>query len=91
MTTKPTSPHAIKKVFKGAIGHMASQAWFVGHLDAALALVQVVLDEAKENAGQFPKDPDCKAAVKSLTAAKSELEATSKRLALIAVGEKTDG
>lgn len=83
-----TRPHAIKKIFKGAIGHMASQAWLVGHLDASLALLQVVLDEAKENVGNFPKDKDCKEAVKQLTAAKAEIEAVSKRLAEIAVGDK---
>lgn len=86
--TRPTAPHAIKKIFKGAIGNMAAQAWLVGHLDAALALLQVVLDEAKENAGNFPNDEDCKTAVKNLTSAKQDIEAVSKRLAQIAVGDK---
>lgn len=86
--TRATAPHAIKKIFKGAIGHMASQAWLVGHLDASLALLQVVLDEAKENAGKFPKDADCKEAVKGLTAAKASIEKVSERLAQIAVGDK---
>lgn len=83
-----TKPNAITKIFKGAIGHMAAQAWYVGHLDGALALVQVVLDEAKENGGKFPKDKDCKDAVKKLTAVKAEIEAVSNRLAEIAIGNK---
>lgn len=86
-----TKPTAISKVFKGAIGQMAAQAWYVGHLDGALKLVDVVLTEAKENAGRFPKDKDCKDAVKLLTCAKNDIEAVSKRLAQIAVGDKKDG
>jgi hypothetical protein len=83
-----TAPKAIKKVFQGAIGHMAMQAWYVGHLDAALSLVDTVLSEAKENMGRFPKDKDCKEAVKQLTAVKNELESVSERLAQIAIGNK---
>lgn len=88
MTKRPTSPKAIRKVAQGVIGHMASQAWLVGHLDGALALISVVLEEAKENAGNFPNDPDCKEAVKLLTSARGDIELVSKRLSEIAIGEK---
>lgn len=88
MTKRPTAPKAIGQMFRGALGVMAEQAWNVGQLDAALLLIEIVLEAAKENAGRFPKDNDCKDAVKKLTAVKSDLEAVSKRLAEIAVGNK---
>lgn len=88
MTKRPTAPKAIGQMFKGALGVMAEQAWNVGQLDAALLLIEIVLEAAKENAGNHPKDEDCKDAVKKLTAVKSDLEAVSKRLAEIAVGNK---
>ena len=88
MTKRPTAPKAIGQMFKGALGVMAEQAWNVGQLDAALLLIENILEAAKENAGNHPKDEDCKEAVKRLTAAKDEIQIVSKRLAQIAVGDK---
>lgn len=91
MTKRPTAPRAIGDAFKGVIGHMASQAWLVGHLDSSIILLDIVLEEARENAGKFPKDKDCKEAVAKLTAARQQIEDVSKRLAQISVGDKGDG
>lgn len=91
MAKRPTAPKAIGDAFKGVIGHMASQAWLVGHLDSSIVLLDVVIEEAEENAANFPKDRDCKDALASLRVARNHIEVVSKRLAQIAVGDKGDG
>lgn len=70
---------------------MAAQAWLVGHLDASRALIETVLEEARENEANHPRDIDCKEAVRRLSGALHEINAVSRRLSQIAVGDKADG
>lgn len=86
-----TQPAAIGKTFKKAIGHMAHQAWLVGHLDAASTLIEAVLKEAEENASAHPRDKETKEAVKRLARAHEEISQVSARLSQIALGEVKRG
>jgi len=89
--TDRSKPRAISGVLKGALGHMAAQAWYCGHLDAAAALIETVLGEAVENSTRFPKDEVCKEAVLRLTRARDDIEHVSAQLGKIAVGGKPNG
>ncbi len=89
--TERKRPHAIGTVFKGALAHMAGQAWLVGHLDAATLLLQVVEEEARENLVRHPKDETTKAALLRIQVALANITQVAEELGQIAVGEQPNG
>lgn len=88
---QPAPKGPVRRLFQDVMSHSAHQGWMIGHMDSAVASLEIVRDDARENLKRAPNHKLSADAERLLTKAINDINGIAARLQSAAAGENRYG